>query len=229
MNLLSSFAWLIALLRSISTGYEPVAGLASLISVYWLTVLSFVLYKRIRFGLSAGLWPKKAKERRLWLIIGPVVLGWIALPWVSLGWPETVALQINSGMLTYWPMTVIRWAAIGLAVLFYLQSLRCWLQMGKNWSMAIVPGQKTELVTHGLYAWMRHPIYAFSLGLMLCSVVILPTWPMLLLAAMHCLAMNRKARYEEIHLEQQFGPAYTLYCAQVGRFWPKLGALRKPA
>ncbi len=39
----------------------------------------------------------------------------------------------------------------------------------------------------------------------------------------HLIAMNLKARHEESHLEESFGPAYTEYCSKVGRFWLRPG------
>lgn len=200
-------------------GYDaPLAILAATICTYWSTVLLLVAYKRLRFGQSAGLWPRKAKERRLWLLVAPVVGCWVALPLVALllpsGWLEVPTWARGT------PGLAVRGAAAGLAVGFYYLSLKCWLEMGQSWSMAIVPGQKTSLVTSGIYSWVRHPIYALSIGLMLCTLVVLPTLPILALAAIHFIAFNRKAAYEEQHLTMAFGSEYESYCRRVGRFWP---------
>jgi protein-S-isoprenylcysteine O-methyltransferase Ste14 len=195
----------------------PLAILALAIGAYWATVILLVAYKRLRFGQSAGLWPKKAKERRLWLIIGPVVLGWITLP--LLAWFAPTAW--NRGLIQSSLHDSIRWLAAGLAVLLYLRTLACWIQMGRSWSMAIVPGQKSALVTTGIYGWVRHPIYALSLALMICSILVLPSPPMLLIAVLHFIGFNRKAHYEEAHLTKEFGPEYEAYCRRVGRFWPR--------
>ena len=195
----------------------PLAILATTICVYWATVLLLVAYKRARFGQSAGLWPRRAKERRLWLIIGPVVLAWITLPLIAWLAPSSWNRALLQSSL-YEPL---RWLAAGLAIAFYLRTFACWIQMGRSWSMAIVPGQKTALVTSGIYGWVRHPIYALSLGLMTCSVLVLPSWPMLVLMTFHFIGFSRKAQYEETYLTKEFGPEYEAYCRRVGRFLPR--------
>jgi protein-S-isoprenylcysteine O-methyltransferase Ste14 len=60
------------------------------------------------------------------------------------------------------------------------------------------------------------------MGLMLASVVVVPTVPMALVACLHLVAMNLKARYEERHLGESLGADYADYCRRVGRFWPRL-------
>ena len=87
----------------------------------------------------------------------------------------------------------------------------------------------TNLITDGLFRRIRHPIYAFSVLLMLCSAVILPSLPMLAVAAVHVLLMNIKARNEERHLLQSHGEAYARYLARTGRFFPRLGEVAATA
>src|SRR3712207_883492 len=58
----------------------PLFLLAVTVCTYWGTVVLLVLYKRLRHGRSAGTWPRHGYERRLWVLIVPVVLAWILLP-----------------------------------------------------------------------------------------------------------------------------------------------------
>jgi protein-S-isoprenylcysteine O-methyltransferase Ste14 len=95
--------------------------------------------------------------------------------------------------------------------------------MGKSWRMAVTPGERTELVTTGLYRSIRHPIYALSIALMLCTAAILPSPPMLALAAVHVALMAMKARNEEAHLLRLHGDSYASYVARTGRFLPRRG------
>jgi len=92
--------------------------------------------------------------------------------------------------------------------------------MGKSWRMAVTPRERTELVTTGLYAYLRHPIYALSILLMLCSAVVVATVPMLVVAAIHIALMVLKARNEERFLLTVHGDAYRSYCRRTGRFFP---------
>jgi protein-S-isoprenylcysteine O-methyltransferase Ste14 len=92
--------------------------------------------------------------------------------------------------------------------------------------MAVVPGEKTELVQTGPYALVRHPIYALSMALMLCSALVIPTLPMIAVAMVHVLFMALKARSEEQSLLDAHGESYADYCRRTGRFFPRLTAAR---
>jgi protein-S-isoprenylcysteine O-methyltransferase Ste14 len=198
----------------------PLLLLAATVATYWGTVALLILHKRVRHGRSSGLLPRHTYERRLWALIVPVVFAWIALP-ILAGSGRVAWLRVPAwAHETTWALG-LRWAAAVLAVAFYLMSLYAWLLLGRHWSMAIVPGQTSQLVTGGVYRWVRHPIYSLSMGLMLASAVVTPTAPMVLVACLHLVALNLKARYEERHLAESFGPAYAEYCRQVGRFWPR--------
>jgi protein-S-isoprenylcysteine O-methyltransferase Ste14 len=197
----------------------PLFLLAATVGTYWATVVLLILHKRVRYGRSSGLLPRHGYEWRLWALIVPVVLAWIALPILAGSGPLSW-LRLPSWAHDVTGVLGIRWAAAVLAVVFYLMSLYSWLLLGRHWSMAIVPGQTSQLVTRGVYRWVRHPIYSLSMGLMLASAVVVPTVPMILVACLHLIAMNLKARYEERYLGKSFGAAYAEYCSQVGRFWP---------
>jgi protein-S-isoprenylcysteine O-methyltransferase Ste14 len=152
------------------------------------------------------------------------VAAWIALPWVArahdgglLGLPAAARVE---------PWLALRFAAAGVAILCFAATARCWKRMGDDWRMDVSERQ-TVLITDGPFRRIRHPIYAFSILLMLCTVVVLPTVPVLLMALVHIALMHAKARNEEAHLARVHGAAYARYAARTGRFWPRLGA-REP-
>ena len=118
----------------------------------------------------------------------------------------------------------LRWIAALIAVACLALTIECWIRMGKNWRMAVTPDQQTDLVTSGLYGHIRHPIYALSVLLMLCSALVVPTVPMVAIAAVHVLLMVVKARNEERFLLGAKGEAYARYCRMTGRFVPRFGA-----
>jgi protein-S-isoprenylcysteine O-methyltransferase Ste14 len=197
----------------------PLFLLACTIVLYWGTVVLFSLAKRLRPGHGAGLIPSHAFERRLWLLIVPVVVAWIILP-ILAGKSHTAWLRAPSWASSMPVVYSIRCMAALFAVGCYLLSLCCWVVLGRRWSMAIVPGATTELVRRGPYRWVRHPIYSLSVALMLASVVVMLTIPMAVAAGLHVIAMHLKARHEEQHLSATFGPIFREYCREVGRFWP---------
>jgi protein-S-isoprenylcysteine O-methyltransferase Ste14 len=97
--------------------------------------------------------------------------------------------------------------------------------MGRNWRMAVAPDQQTDLVTTGLYSLVRHPIYALSILLMVCTLVVVPTLPVLGLALVHIGLMLAKARNEERFLAGRHGAVYLHYMQRTGRFVPRLRTL----
>jgi protein-S-isoprenylcysteine O-methyltransferase Ste14 len=122
------------------------------------------------------------------------------------------------------PYVALRWLGAGFGLVCLALSIECWRRMGKNWRMAVAPDQRTELVTTGLYKYVRHPIYALSIILMLCTFVVVPTGPVVVMAAIHITLMIMKARNEERFLLGAHGAAYEQYCRQAGRFLPRLGS-----
>src|SRR3990172_845533 len=80
---------------------------------------------------------------------------------------------------------------------------------------------KGELVTGGLYAWMRHPQYA---GLILVVVAFLIQWPTVITLMMFPILMityRRLATREEAELDARFGTRFATYRHLVPMFFPR--------
>lgn len=81
------------------------------------------------------------------------------------------------------------------------------------------PNDDGYLVTDGVYAYVRHPIY---LGLMLVSfgwACAMDSLPALVVAVIFTAFLDLKSRREEAWLRQQY-PGYVVYAAQTRRFVP---------
>ena len=190
-------------------------------SAYWLCVGVMIVRVRRKHRKHSGVVPEQNLERLMWLVWVPLVVAWIALPYFaatrsSAPWaipqfargPAYHLIQVGGGG---------GWARLPRL------TVECWVRMGESWRMAVTPGETTELVTSGLYAHIRHPIYALSVVLMLCSAVVVPTAPMVIVAAIHVALMLVKARNEERFLLGAHGERYARYYARTGRFFPRLG------
>jgi protein-S-isoprenylcysteine O-methyltransferase Ste14 len=106
-------------------------------------------------------------------------------------------------------------------MLAFIATWICWKKMGTSWRMGIDPNDKTQLVVTGPYARLRHPIYALSSLLMICTMLILPSPAMLAVGAVHLSLLQWEARREERYLTALHGPSYVQYSARTGRFLPK--------
>jgi protein-S-isoprenylcysteine O-methyltransferase Ste14 len=193
------------------------------ILLYWATVVVLVVrVGRKTRGVRGLVVPAQTRERVMGLIWTPVVLAWIVLPFIAsgmaVGSPNALALPSYAG----WPsILVARWLATAVALGCWMASIWCWRHMGRNWRIAVDPDQPPVLLTDGPFAYVRHPIYAISILMMVSSVVVVPTWPMAAVAGIHLGLMNLKARNEEAFLQTLHGPAYQDYCRKTGRFFPR--------
>lgn len=181
-----------------------------------------LLRVRRKYGHGIGLIPQQPFERWLWLASVPLLIAWVLMPGLALQ-RRHEWLVIPEFVLRDPVMFWVRWLAAAGAMLSLLMVITCWLRMGQSWRVAVMPGQRTALVTGGLYASIRHPIYAFNSLLVLCSIVVVPTLPMVLVATPLVLFMLVKARREEQFMRETHGQIYIDYCRRTGRFFPRRG------
>lgn len=95
--------------------------------------------------------------------------------------------------------------------------------LGSSWSITLEVRKRHELVTHGVYGKLRHPMYLalllYSLGLALT----LPNWvagPAYLLAVV--LLISLRLSPEERMMREEFGQAYEEYMQRTKRLLPGL-------
>jgi protein-S-isoprenylcysteine O-methyltransferase Ste14 len=169
----------------------------------------------------AWLVPKERFERLLWLIWVPVITAQNVLPLLAIRRRHPL-LAVPEVALLHPVLSSLRWAASICAVFCFLVTVECWARMGENWRIGVVPNQRSDLVTGGLYARIRHPIYAFNALLMLCAAIIVPTIPMMTVAVLHVTLLILKARNEERFLLEEHGERYAEYCRRTGCFFPRL-------
>jgi len=187
---------------------------------YWVCVCVLVVRSHIRFRTSAGGLPRTIRERWMWGLWVPAILLWQVLPALAgisaSGWIATPSLALTNPLLL-----TLRTAAAAVAMLAFGLTVPCWLGMGKNWSMAIVPKKRSRLITTGMFSHVRHPIYALSILLMASTMMVTLSPAMIVVGAVHITMLNLKARSEERYLTQIHGQQYADYCRKTGRFVPR--------
>ena len=94
------------------------------------------------------------------------------------------------------------------------------VQLGRNWSDIEKSYVKRDhaLVVHGLYRYIRHPIYAGDLLLLLGLEMALNSWCFLGAVAL-ALYVRQQAIREERNLLESL-PGYDQYCSRTARFVP---------
>ncbi len=111
-------------------------------------------------------------------------------------------------VLTSYPTDAYTVAGVALIVLGTVFTVIARFQLGGSFS---VKAEARELVTHGLYSRIRHPIYIFGglliLGMVVCvrNILLLSLWFLLMILQV------RRAGREDRVLEEKFGEVYRKY------------------
>ena len=121
-----------------------------------------------------------------------------------------------------------RWPVIGVGLV--LLTAGGWFGiagvklLGRNRTPFPQPRDDSELVQHGIYARVRHPLYTSVMLASLGWALIWQSWPAFLLALVLIPFFHAKARREERWLREKF-PGYREYEKRVPRFLPRLRRL----
>ncbi len=120
-------------------------------------------------------------------------------------------------------------ARLGLGALLMLAGLAllaaAQLELGASWRIGIDESARPGLVTSGLYALTRNPIFLALLVIIAGYVLLIPT---LLSAAMFagaCVGTRRQIAAEEAYLLRTYGGQYRAYARRVGGLVPGIGKL----
>jgi protein-S-isoprenylcysteine O-methyltransferase Ste14 len=153
-------------------------------------------------------WPEKQR-----LAISLTGLGIIPFIYVATGFPKFANYPFQ-------PLLCglgIAMVAIAL-VLFHLTHKA----LGRNWSVTLQLREKHELVTHGVYKWVRHPMYTAFWAWALAQALLLPNWVAGFsgIIGFGTLYLLRVGPEEKLMLDE-FGEDYRSYMDRTGRLLPK--------
>lgn len=162
------------------------------------------------FGRHAAI---QSVAERLWRLavlaaLGLALVAWLAPDWdAALGRPD-------------WALSApTRWLSTTLFVGALLIIAVAQIQMGASWRVGVPKEGPGELVSRGLFAWSRNPIFV---GLLTALLALLLWSPTVLSAAVLTGAWTLtlvQVRIEEEALRETHGDAYERYAAEVGRWF----------
>ena len=155
--------------------------------------------------------------------------------------PELVFLALNgigmlipivyvfSTMLDFADYPLPDWLAWAGVVLFALAIWLLWRShhdLGRNWTVTVALHHEHELITGGVYKFMRHPMYSAHLIWAIAQIMILHNW----IAGYSFLIAQipfyfLRIKNEEAMMLEQFGAVYKAYMQKTGRLFPKLRSL----
>ncbi|MEX0630372.1 MAG: isoprenylcysteine carboxylmethyltransferase family protein [Chloroflexota bacterium] len=139
---------------------------------------------------------------QLTLILVIAILGALALPAAIAGWPAR------------WPFVIQGALLLGVGGWVVIQGAR---RLGNSLTAMPRPREDASLVQDGIYARVRHPMYAGIAGLGLGWALVTLSLPALVAALVLALVLDLKARREEGWLAERY-TGYPEYRSRTHRF-----------
>jgi protein-S-isoprenylcysteine O-methyltransferase Ste14 len=114
------------------------------------------------------------------------------------------------------------WIGVGVMALALWLFCRSHADLGRNWSITLEIRMEHELITHGVYRFMRHPMYASIFLFGLAQGLMLSNWlagwaAVVTFTPMYFIRTPR----EERMMVEHFGESYRRYMTEAGRLWPR--------
>jgi protein-S-isoprenylcysteine O-methyltransferase Ste14 len=183
--------------------------LAALTTVLLLgTVVGRVLLLR-RTGTHAMHFGKLDKTD---FLIPPVALFYFyTLFATAFGWPLAITDR-------FFRSTAAAWVGVGLCLGGVSILVFSLVSFGSSLRVGIDAEQPGRLVTTGIFAVSRNPIYV-GFFLFLCGQFLaFPSWTTLTAVAFAAVLFHRQVLREEEFMRQRYGQEYTEYCRRVRRY-----------
>jgi len=163
---------------------------------------------------SRGIKVVKSRKGSLETVL--LTIAWLGF-FVPLVWIATPLLAFVD-----YPLRIVPFVAGVLCLSWGLWLFhRSHADLGTNWSITLEVREKHQLVTHGIYRHVRHPMYLALLLYSLGQALVLPNWvagPSYLVALGLLFAL--RVGPEERMMKEQFGTDYEAYMSQTKRLFP---------
>lgn len=159
-------------------------------------------------------------RERILLSISFTGLGILPFVYVAFGFPRFAKYAFQP---------TLAWVGAFLAAaslfLFYLTHRA----LGRNWSVSLDLRESHKLITHGVYTYVRHPMYTAFWLWALAQALLLPNWisgPAGLIG-FGMLYFFRVGQEENL-MSEAFGDEYRSYMNRTGRVVPRLHSAHPP-
>ncbi len=193
--------------------------------------LFVVWYGSLFFARTWILWKRTGSTGLKGFHGSPGSLPWCAGVSLSLGFILTLAAPIAA--LLAWPggallfdLPAVHVVGAVLVIVGNLGALYAQHGMGDSWRVGVDESETTALVTSGLFAWVRNPIFSF-MGISLAGLwLLLPNVVAVAAGLLAIAGIEGQVRgVEEPHLQNTHPGTYASYAQKVGRFVPGVGLL----
>jgi len=154
------------------------------------------------------------------ILLGLVIPGSLLLPLLYLFTPALNFANYHLPSFAHWIGAIVMVISLWL---FY----RSHADLGQNWSVTLEVRQGHQLITSGVYEYIRHPMYASIWLFCLAQGLLLANWlagwyPLFAFGLMYFLRTPREERL----MFDTFGQEYQDYMHRTGRLFPRLRRLQ---
>ena len=160
------------------------------------------------------------KKERMFLLL--IFVGFQLLP----------VLYVFSTWFSFFDYHLPKWFGFPVTLLY---GFGIWLffrahaDLGKYWSPGLEIKEDHQLITTGVFQWVRHPMYAAFVAIAIAQIFMLQNWivgPAFLVSAIPFF-LNR-VRREERQLIRHFGDEYRSYMERTNAIFPKKEQINYP-
>ena len=92
------------------------------------------------------------------------------------------------------------------------------MSFGRSFRVGIDTDRPDKLITSGVFALSRNPIYLAFASVLLGQFLIFPDWILLAYMGAATWLFHRQVLREEEYLKKRYGEEYANYCRRVGRY-----------
>lgn len=117
----------------------------------------------------------------------------------------------------------VRWLGVGIGVLCVSGIYWLFSSIGTGITPVSATRKEHKLVTHGIYKYIRHPLYTFGSIMFVSFGMMADSWFIAALGILTFILMAIRTPKEEANLIAKFGDEYRQYMKRTGRFFPKPG------
>jgi protein-S-isoprenylcysteine O-methyltransferase Ste14 len=115
-----------------------------------------------------------------------------------------------------------RWLAALVALAAIPAIYWIFASLGVNISPTQATRENHQLVTHGPYRWVRHPLYSTGFVMAVCLTLTTSLWWLGVGMIVPLFILLLRTSKEEARLIETFGDDYREYMKRTGRFFPRL-------
>ena len=113
---------------------------------------------------------------------------------------------------------VISWVGVVFCLAGLLLLLWSLVSFGQSFRVGIDTVRPDRLVTTGVFAFSRNPIYVAFAIVLIGQFLIFPNWTLLAYLGAATWLFHRQVLREEEYLRSHYGPEYSEYCQRVRRY-----------